>query len=41
MRQVIIDSDALDPFVDRPGAYEAARAAIDRGDLEVLSLIHI
>jgi hypothetical protein len=33
--QRVVDNDALDPFVDRPGAYKAAQAAIERGDLEV------
>jgi hypothetical protein len=27
--------DLFVPFVDRPGAYEAAQAAIERGDLEI------
>jgi hypothetical protein len=36
MRRVVIDNCALDPFVDRPGAYEVVRDAIDRGDLEIL-----
>jgi hypothetical protein len=35
VRSVIIDNNGLDPLVDLPGAYEAAYAAIDRGDLEI------
>jgi hypothetical protein len=35
VRSVIIDNNGLDPLVDLPGAHEAARAAIDRGDLEI------
>jgi hypothetical protein len=35
VRRVIIDNNGLDPFVDLPGAFEAARAAIDSGDLEI------
>jgi hypothetical protein len=40
VRRVIIDSNAPDPFVDRPGAYEAAQAAIQRGDLEIRYVTH-
>jgi hypothetical protein len=35
VRRVIIDNNGIDPFVDQPSAYEAALAAIERGDLEV------
>jgi hypothetical protein len=35
VREVIIDSNGLDPFVDIPGAYEAALAAIKRDELRV------
>ncbi len=35
VRKIIIDNCALDPFVDTPGAHEAALAAIERGDLEI------
>jgi hypothetical protein len=35
MRGVIIDNCAIDAFVDLPGAYEAAVAAVERGDLEI------
>jgi hypothetical protein len=36
MRRVVIDNCALHPFAVVPGAYEAARRAIDSGDLEIL-----
>ena len=36
VRRVVIDSCAVDPFVDIRGAYEAARQAIDAGRLEIL-----
>lgn len=36
MRRVVLDSNAVDPIVDRPGAYEAIRAAVDEDRLEVL-----
>jgi hypothetical protein len=36
MRRVVIDSCAVDPFVNMPGLYEAARRAIDSGRLEIL-----
>jgi len=36
MRRVVIDNCAVHPFADVPGAYEAARRAIDSGDLEIL-----
>jgi hypothetical protein len=35
-RRVVIDNCSLHPFVQVPGAYEAARRAIDSGDLEIL-----
>jgi hypothetical protein len=35
VRRVVIDNNGIDPFVDLPGAYEAARAAIDKGNLEI------
>jgi hypothetical protein len=35
VRRVVIDNNGIDPFVDLPGAYEAARAAIDQGNLEI------
>jgi hypothetical protein len=36
MRRVVLDSNAVDPLIDLPGAYEAVRAAIDCGRLDVL-----
>jgi hypothetical protein len=36
MRRVVIDNCSLHPFVQVPGAYEAARRAIDSGRLEIL-----
>lgn len=36
MRRVVVDSNAIDPLVDRPGAYEVMRSSVDRGQLEVL-----
>ncbi|WP_420032207.1 PIN domain-containing protein [Streptomyces sp. cg28] len=36
MRRVVFDSNAIDPIVDTPGAYQALRGAVDRGELEVL-----
>lgn len=36
LRRVVLDSNAVDPFIDRPGTYEIARAAIDAGRLEML-----
>jgi hypothetical protein len=33
--EVIIDNNAIDPLVDIPGAYEAARDSIQRGDLRI------
>jgi hypothetical protein len=35
VRNVIIDNNGLDPFVDLPGAYEAARVAVERGEMEM------
>lgn len=36
MRRVVVDSDAIDHIAETPGAYEAARAAIDDNRLELL-----
>jgi hypothetical protein len=36
MLRVVIDNCAVDPLIDRPGAYEAVRGAIDAGNLEIL-----
>jgi hypothetical protein len=36
VRHVVMDSNAMDPLMDLPGAYEALRSAVDAGDLEVL-----
>jgi rRNA-processing protein FCF1 len=36
MRRVLVDSNALDPLLEFPGAYEALRAGIDDGKLEML-----
>lgn len=36
MRRVVIDSCVVDQFVDIPGAYQAARRAIDPGHLDIL-----
>jgi rRNA-processing protein FCF1 len=36
MRRVVLDSNAVDPIADTPGAYEAMRAAVDSGHLELL-----
>jgi hypothetical protein len=36
MRSVVMDSNAVDPLADLPGAYEVARAAVQDGRLEVL-----
>jgi predicted nucleic acid-binding protein len=36
VRRVVIDNNGIDPIADIPGAYAAVRAAIDRGDLEIL-----
>ena len=36
MRRAVLDSNAVDPLVDLPGAYEALRAALDAGRVELL-----
>jgi predicted nucleic acid-binding protein len=36
MRRVVFDSNAIDPLIDVPGAYETMRSAVDQGQLEVL-----
>jgi hypothetical protein len=36
MRRAVVDSNAIDPLIDLPGAYEAVRAAVDTGQLELL-----
>ena len=36
MRRVVVDSNAMDPLMDLFGAYDAVRAAVDKGDLEIL-----
>ncbi|WP_110882009.1 PIN domain-containing protein [Mycolicibacterium vulneris] len=36
MRRVVVDSNAIDPLIDIPGAYEAMRSSIEQGQLEVL-----
>jgi len=36
MRRAVLDSNAVDPLIDRPGAYEAVRAALDAGRVELL-----
>lgn len=36
MRRAVVDSNAIDPIADIPGAYETARAAVDDGQLELL-----
>jgi predicted nucleic acid-binding protein len=36
MRRVVFDSNAVDPLVDRPGAFELLEAAVEAGELEVL-----
>jgi hypothetical protein len=36
MRRAVLDSNAIDPLVDLPGAYEALRAALDAGRVELL-----
>ncbi|XVQ86471.1 hypothetical protein ACQP2K_03280 [Microbispora siamensis] len=36
MLRVVLDSNAVDPLIDIPGAVESVRSAIDRGELEVL-----
>jgi hypothetical protein len=34
--RVVLDSNAVDPLIDLPGAAEVVREAIERGELEVL-----
>lgn len=36
MRRVVMDSNAVDPIMDLPGAYEIARAAVRAGQLVML-----
>jgi hypothetical protein len=36
MRRIVFDSNAIDPLVDNPGAFEALEAAKLAGDLQVL-----
>jgi len=36
MRRFVMDSNAVDPIADLPGAYEAVRAAVDDGSIEIL-----
>jgi hypothetical protein len=36
MRRVVVDSCGVDPLVDVAGAYDAAGAAVDAGQLEIL-----
>ena len=36
MRRVVLDSNAVDPIADLPGAYEVVRAAVDAGQIEIL-----
>jgi hypothetical protein len=36
MRRVVLDSNAVDPIADLPGAYEAVRRAVDGGQVEIL-----
>jgi hypothetical protein len=36
MRRLVLDSNAVDPLIDLPGAYEAVRAAVDGGRLDML-----
>lgn len=36
MRRVLLDSNALDPLMTLPRAYETLRAAVDSGDLEIV-----
>ncbi len=36
MRRVVVDANAIDPIVNRPGAHEVMRSAVDQGQLEVL-----
>lgn len=36
MRRAVLDSNAVDPIAELPGAYEVVRTAIDEGRLDVL-----
>jgi hypothetical protein len=36
MRRAVLDSNAVDPLIDLPGAYEAVRAGVDAGRVELL-----
>jgi hypothetical protein len=36
MRRTVLDSNAVDPLIDLPGAHEAVRAAVDAGQAELL-----
>ncbi|MFD9519728.1 hypothetical protein [Streptomyces sp. NPDC059979] len=36
MRCFVLDSNAIEPIADNPGAYEATRAAIDTGKIKLL-----
>lgn len=36
MLRALLDSDAVDPIADLPGALEAVKRAIERGDLQLL-----
>lgn len=36
MRRYVMDSNAVDPIADKPGAYEVVRAAVDDGRVELL-----
>jgi hypothetical protein len=36
MLRVVLDSNAVDPLIDMPGAVENVQSAIDRGELELL-----
>ena len=36
MRRAVLDSNAVDSLLDLPGAYEAVRAALDAGRVELL-----
>lgn len=35
MRQVVFDSNAVDPFADVPGAFDTAREAVETGQLDI------
>jgi hypothetical protein len=36
VRRVVLDSNAIDPIADVPGAYEAVRKAVDEDKVELL-----